>query len=88
MENIASNNIKAVIIHYLIFAGRSKKGIPEYKSKIRVFISLYRKPIFNWCQGKARSSSTVRPVSISVSLYAPTEAKPCVRHGSRHVPPR
>ena len=59
MENVASNNTQAVIKHCPLFAGRNKEDFCEYKSKLRVCLSLYSKPVFEVFQGKAQPSSTL-----------------------------
>ena len=40
-------------------AGRNKESFQEYKSKLRVCLSLYSKAVFEVFQGKARPSSTL-----------------------------
>ena len=56
---MASNNTSAVIINCPAFAGRNKASFQEYKSKLRVCLSLYSKAVFVVFQGKAQPSSTL-----------------------------
>ena len=57
MENVASNNTRAVIKNCSVFAGRNKDTFGEYKSKVRVCLSLYSKPVFDVFQGMTQPSS-------------------------------
>ena len=43
MESVASDNTQAVIKNRPVFAGRNKESFQEYKSKLRVCLSLYRR---------------------------------------------
>ena len=57
MENVASNNTRAAIKNCPVFAGRNKDTFGEYKSKVRVCLSLYSKPVFEVFQGMTQPSS-------------------------------
>ena len=59
MESVASNNTQAVTKNCLVFADRNKESFQEYKSKLRVCLSLYSKAVFEVFQGKAQPSSTL-----------------------------
>ena len=59
MESVASNNTQAVLKNCPIFAGRNKKSFQEYKSKLRVCLSLYSKAVFEVFQGKAQPPSSI-----------------------------
>ena len=59
MQSVASNNTQAVIKNCHVFAGRNKESFQEYKSKLRVCLSLYSKAVFEVFQGKAQTSSSI-----------------------------
>ena len=65
MESVASNNTLAVIKNCLVNAGRNKATFHEYKSKLRVCVLLYSKPVFEVFQGKVRQSSTLSSADTS-----------------------
>ena len=44
MGSVASNNTQAIIMNCPLFAGRDKESFQEYKSKLRVCLSLYSRP--------------------------------------------
>ena len=46
MESVAFNNTQAVIMNCPVFAGRNKESFQEYKSTLRVCLSLYSKALF------------------------------------------
>ena len=54
MESVASNNTQTVIKNCPVFAGRNKESCQEYKSKLRVCLSLYSKAVFEVFQGKGQ----------------------------------
>ena len=56
MENVTPNNTRAVLKDCPVFAGRNKDTFSEYKSKVRVCLSLYSKRVFEVCQGMTRPS--------------------------------
>ena len=60
MENFAPNNAQAVIQYCPVFTGRSKDDFTEYKSKVRVCLSLYSKPVFEVFQGAEQPSPIVQ----------------------------
>ena len=46
MKSVASNDTQAVIKNFPVFAGRNKESFQEYKSTLRVCLSLYSKALF------------------------------------------
>ena len=74
MERVASNITQAVIKNCPVFAGRNKESFQEYKSKLRVCLSLYGKAVFEVFQGKAQPSSTLGSTDIA-TLNAVAEYK-------------
>lgn len=52
----ASTNTQTRLIHWSSFAGRGKEGFTEYKSKVRVYVKLYSKAVFDVFQGKDQPS--------------------------------
>ena len=75
MESVASNNTQAVIKNCPVFVGRSKDTFHEYKSKLRVCLSLYSTPVFEVFQGKAQRSSTTLGSTSTATLNAVAEQK-------------
>ena len=67
MESVASNNTQAVTKNCQVFAGRNKATFHEYKSKLRVCLSLYSKPVFEFFQGKVQPSSTLSSADTDTS---------------------
>ena len=75
MESVASNNTKAVIKNYLVFAGRNKESFQEYKSKLRGCLSLYSKVAFDMFQGKAQPPLSTLGSTDTATLNAVAEHK-------------
>ena len=75
MESVASNNTKAVIKNYLVFAGRNKESFQEYKSKLRGCLSLYSKAAFDMFQGKAQPPLSTLGSTDTATLNAVAEHK-------------
>ena len=75
MESVASNNTQALIKNCPVFAGRGKDAFHEYKSKLRVCLSLYSKPVFEVFQGKAQPSSTTLGSTDTATVNAVAEQK-------------
>ena len=74
MESVAFNNTQAVIKSCPVLAGKSKDTFHKYRSKLRVCLSLYSKPVFEMLQGKAQPSSTLGSTD-TATLNAVTEHK-------------
>ena len=70
MESVASNNTQAVIKNCPVFAGWNKESFQEYKSKLRVCLSLYNKVVFEVLQGKAQPSSSTLGSTDTATLNA------------------
>ena len=71
MESVASNNIQEIIKSCSIFAGRNKATFHEYRSKLRVCLSLYSKPVFDVFQDKVQPPSTLSSADTSTrDVYA------------------
>ena len=75
MESVASNNTQAVIKNCPVFAGRNKESFEEYKSKLRICLFLYSKPVFEVFQGKGQSSSSTLGSIDTATLNAVDEHK-------------
>ena len=75
MVTVASNNTHALIKNCPVFAGRSKDTFHEYKSKLRVCLSYYSKPVFEVFQGQAQPSSTTPGSTDTATLNAVAEQK-------------
>ena len=73
--SVASNRTQAVIKNCPVFAVRSKDTLHEYKSSLRVYLSLYSKPVFEVFQGKAQPSSTTLGSTDTTTLNAVAEHK-------------
>ena len=58
MESVVSNSTQAVLKNCPVFADRNKESFQEFKSKLRVCLSLYRKAVFEAFQGKAQPPSS------------------------------
>lgn len=46
MESLSSDNTQAVIKNFPVCAGKNKHTLHECKRKLRVCLSMYRKPVF------------------------------------------
>ena len=75
MKSVASNNTQAVIKNCPVFAGRNKESFEEYKSKLRICLFLYSKPVFEVFQGKGQSSSSTLGSTDTATLNAVAEYK-------------
>ena len=70
MENVASNNTQSAIKHCPVFTGRNKKAFREYKTKLRVCLSLYRKLVCEVLQSKAQELSSLTNANATLNAVA------------------
>ena len=75
MESVASNNTQAVIKNCPVYTGRSKDAFHEYKTKLRVGLSPYSKPVLEVFQSKAQPSSNTLGSTDDATLNAVDEQK-------------
>ena len=75
MESVASNNTQAVIKNCPVFAGRRKDAFHECKSKARVCLTLYSKPVFEVYQGEVQPSPTTLGSTDTATLNVVAEQK-------------
>ena len=73
MESVASNNTQAVIQNCPVFASRNKESFQEYKSKLRVCLSVYSEAVFEVFQGKAEPPSSTLGSTDTSTLNAVAE---------------
>ena len=62
MENIASNNTLLTIKHWPVFAGSNKEAFRLYKTKLRICLSFYSKPIVEVLQDKTQPPHSLLPM--------------------------
>ena len=75
MESVASNNTQAVIQNCPVFASRNKESFQEYKSKLRVCVSLCSMAVFEVFRGKAPPPSSTLGNTDTATLNAVAEHK-------------